>query len=44
MRDWASFARFGEDDKEIRDYAGNLTPNPFPWGKGNNRVGGGIVA
>jgi hypothetical protein len=23
---------------------GNLTPNPFPWGKGNNRVGGGIVA
>ena len=42
----ASFARFGQDDKEkecVGTSAGNLTPNPFPWGKGNNRGGDGIV-
>ena len=35
------FARFGQDEGLggcSRD-RGNLTPNPFPWGKGNNRVG-----
>ena len=28
-----------DDAENFGETRGNLTPNPFPWGKGNNRVG-----
>ena len=47
MTDWASAARFGQDDGKERvrppRVRGNLTPNPFPWGKGNNGAGIGFL-